>query len=113
MRYKTLWIIATCIGMLFTLRPSVLAQDITDQDTNGTNRQTFKYIVSTVGGSALGAGLGFLLGGGLKTGKLALIGGGGASAWFLHTLQKPSFPDLCSLGDNQLKAELFCSFSRQ
>lgn len=64
---------------------TAVSQDMSSRDLNGISPQNHKYVITTLGGAAAGAGLGFLLGGGLKTGKLALMGGGGASAWFLHS----------------------------
>ena len=83
--YRKLWTLAICLGLLGMFGSTAIAQDMNNSDLNGVSPQHFKYIITTAGGAALGAGLGFLLGGGAKTGKLALIGGGGASAWFLHT----------------------------
>jgi hypothetical protein len=85
MEHKRFWVLAICVGLLLMLAPSAIAQDTTSRDLNGISPQNHKYFITTLGGAAAGAGLGFLLGGGLKTAKLALIGGGGASAWFLHT----------------------------
>jgi len=85
MRYNKFWIFFICLGLLFTLGSTTFAQDMTSRDLDGISPQHYKYIITTAGGAAVGAGLGFILGGGAKTGKLALIGGGGASAWFLHT----------------------------
>ena len=85
MRYKKFWILSLCLGLLFMLSSTAFAQEMSSRDLNGTSPQHYKYIITTLGGAAVGAGLGFVLGGGAKTGKLALMGGGGASAWFLHT----------------------------
>ena len=48
-------------------------------------RNTIKYIFSVAGGAAVGAGLGYILPGEKTPLKLMMIGGGGASTWFLHT----------------------------
>jgi hypothetical protein len=85
MQHKKFWVLAVCLGLFMMMGSAALAQDMSSRDLNGINPQNHKYIITTLGGAAAGAGLGFLLGGGLKTAKLALIGGGGASAWFLHT----------------------------
>lgn len=85
MNHKKFLIIVICVGLLVMLGSTAIAQDMNNSDLNGISPQNHKYIITTLGGAAVGAGLGFLLGGGLKTGKLALIGGGGASAWFLHS----------------------------
>lgn len=86
MRPNKFWIVAISVGLLLMLGPTGFAQEMTSKDVKGTSPKHFKYIVTTLGGAAAGAGLGFVLGGGKKTGKLALIGGGGASAWFLIQL---------------------------
>ena len=52
---------------------------------NGISSHRYKYIFSVAGGAAVGAGLGFILPGEKTPLKLAMIGGGGASTWFLHT----------------------------
>lgn len=85
MGYRKPCVFTICLGLLVMLGTTAIAQDMTNQDLNGISPQNHKYIITTLGGAALGAGLGFILGGGLKTGKLALIGGGAGSAWFLHS----------------------------
>src|SRR5579864_3424532 len=85
MAYKRLWVVVLCLGLLLMPRSTAMAQDMSNRDLNGISPQNHKYIITTLGSAAVGAGLGFLLGGGAKTGKLALIGGGAGSAWFLHS----------------------------
>ncbi|HEY6351705.1 MAG TPA: hypothetical protein VI636_20070 [Candidatus Angelobacter sp.] len=84
MTYKRLWMAIICLGLLIMPRSTAIAQDMSNRDLNGISPQNHKYIITTLGSAAVGAGLGFLLGG-AKTGKLALIGGGAGSAWFLHS----------------------------
>jgi hypothetical protein len=87
MQHKKVWVFAICLGILLMFGSSAFAQskDMTSRDLSGISPQNHKYIFSTLGGAAAGAGLGFILGGGAKTAKLAMMGGGGASTWFLHT----------------------------
>lgn len=84
---RKFWVFAICLGLMLTFGSTAFAQgrDMDSRDLNGISPQSHKYIFSTLGGAAAGAGLGFILGGGAKTAKLAMIGGGGASTWFLHS----------------------------
>ncbi len=82
---KKFWISAILLGLLCMMTSSAIAQNITKKDLRGISPQRHKYIFSVLGGAAAGAGLGFVLGGGLKTGKLAMLGAGGMSTWYLHT----------------------------
>jgi hypothetical protein len=51
----------------------------------GSARNTINTFFSVAGGAAVGAGLGYILPGEKTPLKLMMIGGGGASTWFLHT----------------------------
>lgn len=82
---KKFWIFAILLGLLCLVTSSAIAQTVTKKDLRGISPQRHKYIFSVLGGAAAGAGLGFVLGGGLKTGKLAMLGAGGMSTWYLHT----------------------------
>lgn len=85
MQHKKLWILVLCLGLFLPLMSAAQSRDVDRRDLNGISPQHFKYILSTVGGAAAGAGLGFILPGEKTPLKLALIGGGGASTWFLHS----------------------------
>jgi hypothetical protein len=84
MGHKKLWTITICVGLLLGLRTAAVGQQMSSKDVEGVSPQHFKYIVTTLGAAAAGAGLGFIGGGGATSGKLALMAGGGASTWFLH-----------------------------
>ncbi|HUN88522.1 MAG TPA: hypothetical protein VMU28_07005 [Terriglobales bacterium] len=60
----------------------------TKKDLKGISPQRYKYLFSVAGGAALGAGIGAIAGGAPNVGKGILIGGGGASALYLHTHKK-------------------------
>ncbi len=55
------------------------------RDLQGISPKRHRYIFSVIGGAALGAGIGALLGGGNDITKGLLIGGGGASSLYLHS----------------------------
>jgi hypothetical protein len=71
---------------------SAQARDVNKRDLLGISPQHHKYIFSVVSGAAVGAGLGYILLGEKTPLKLALIGSGGASTWFLHTHRAPLGP---------------------
>jgi hypothetical protein len=84
-QYGKALILILCIGFIFP--GSLLAQSraVDKRDLHGVSAHRYKYIFSVAGGTAVGAGLGFILPGEKTPLKLAMIGGGGASTWFLHT----------------------------
>ena len=85
MQHKNFWILVLCLGFLFPLISHAQSRDIDKRDLSGINPHNYKYIFSVAGGAAVGAGLGFILPGEKTPLKLMMIGGGGASTWFLHT----------------------------
>jgi hypothetical protein len=87
MQHKKFWILVLCLGFLFPLISSAQSREreVDKRDLRGISPQHHKYIFSLLGGAAVGAGLGFILPGEKTPLKLAMIGGGGASTWFLHT----------------------------
>jgi hypothetical protein len=85
MQHKKFWILVLCLGFLFPLMSAAQSRDVSKRDLQGISPQHHKYIFSVLGGTAAGAGLGFILPGEKTPLKLAMIGGGGASTWFLHT----------------------------
>lgn len=105
MSYSKLWMLVICIGLTFSLSGfAQQARDPDSRDVHGISPQHFKYLFSTVGGAAVGAGLGFILPGEKTPLKLALIGGGGASTWFLssHRSEVGQFHDYAMMGSNTL-----------
>lgn len=104
MQHKTIWILVLCLGFLFPLMSSAQSRDrdVNKRDLQGISPQRHKYIFSLVGGAAVGAGLGYILPGEKTPLKLALIGGGGASTWFLHTHRATlgPFHDWAMIGSN-------------
>lgn len=94
-----------CLCLTFSLSGSAQqARDPDRRDLHGISPQHFKYIFSTLGGAAVGAGLGFVLPGEKTPLKLAMIGGGGASTWFLsnHRSELGQFHDYAMMGSNTL-----------
>ena len=87
MQQRKFWVLVLCLGLIFPLMSAAQSRnrDVDRRDLNGISPQHFKYILSSLGGAAVGAGLGFILPGEKTPLKLALIGGGGASTWFLHS----------------------------
>jgi hypothetical protein len=85
MLHKKFWILVLCLGFVFPLMSHAQSRDVDKRDLSGISPQHYKYIFSVAGGAAVGAGLGFILPGEKTPLKLMMIGGGGASTWFLHT----------------------------
>lgn len=81
------WALLLCLCFLFVaVMPAVAADpDVTKDDLKGISPQRHKYIFSVLGGAAVGAGIGVLLGGGNDVTKGLMVGGGGMSAFYLHT----------------------------
>ena len=85
MSRKNFWISLLCLVFIFPLMSQAQSRDVNKRDLRGISPQHHKYIFSALGGAAFGAGLGYILPGQKTPLKLAMIGGGGASTWFLHT----------------------------
>ena len=102
MAHTKFWIFAICLGLLLMLASPAVARDMNSQDLSGISPQNHKYIFPVLGGAAAGSGLGFLLGGGPKTAKLAMIGGGGVSTWYLNTHKNAlgKYHDWAHIGSN-------------
>jgi hypothetical protein len=84
---KKLWAMLLCFGLLVFLTVPAMAADpeVTKKDLKGISPQHHKYLFSVIGGAAIGAGIGFLVGSGTNVGKGIMVGGGGASALYLHS----------------------------
>jgi hypothetical protein len=85
MLLRKFWILVLCLGCILPLMSHAQSRDVDKRDLQGISPHHFKYLVSVAGGAAVGAGLGFILPGEKTPLKLMMIGGGGASTWFLHT----------------------------
>jgi len=79
--------LALCLAVtLMVSAPTFAAdRDTTKDDLKGISAKRHKYLFNVAGGVAIGAGIGALLGGAPSVTKGMLIGGGGASAWYLHS----------------------------
>ncbi len=79
--------LALCLGMLLLVSAPLFAadRDVNTSDLKGISPKRHKYIFSVIGGVAIGAGIGALLGGAPSVTKGMLIGGGATSAWYLHS----------------------------
>lgn len=84
-QYGKALILVICIGLLFPVSLMSQSRPADKRDLHGISAHRYKYIFSVAGGTAIGAGLGFVLPGEKTPLKLAMIGGGGVSTWFLHT----------------------------
>jgi hypothetical protein len=106
MQHRKFWVLVLCLGLIFPLMSAAQSRnrDVDRRDLNGISPQHFKYILSSLGGAAVGAGLGYILPGEKTPLKLALIGGGGASTWFLHSHRDTLGPlhDWGMVGSNTL-----------
>ena len=84
---KRFWAALCSVLMLFMLAMPAFAEDpqTTASDLKGISPKRYRYLFSTAGGAAVGAGIGILLGGRTEALKGILIGGGGGSALYLHS----------------------------
>jgi hypothetical protein len=84
---RKIWALLLCCCLLFIAALPAMAADpeITKEDLKGISPQRHKYLFSVVGGAAIGAGIGVLVGGGGDVVKGMMVGGGGMSAYYLHT----------------------------
>ncbi len=80
------WALFVCLALLWLFAAPAFAADpqVTAKDLKGISPQRHRYIFSVLGGAALGAGIGVLVGSGGDIGKGILVGGGAASAAYLH-----------------------------
>ena len=87
LRARTFCTILLCFCLLiFTCTPAMAADpDITKKDLKGISPQRHRFLFSVIGGAAVGAGVGVLLGGGNDVTKGIMVGGGAMSAIYLHT----------------------------
>ncbi|MFB3815880.1 MAG: hypothetical protein ACE14L_17390 [Terriglobales bacterium] len=85
---KKLLGLALCLVLALWLATPVFAQTWTadaKQELAKASPKRHPYLFSTIGGAAIGAGIGAILGGGNDITKGLLIGGGGASSMYLHS----------------------------
>ncbi|HET9695307.1 MAG TPA: hypothetical protein VFP40_00490, partial [Terriglobales bacterium] len=89
---QKLWAFVLCFCLLVIATTPALAADpeITKNDLKGISPQHHKYLFSVLGGAAVGAGIGVLLGSGNDITKGLMIGGGGMSALYLHSHRRDS-----------------------
>jgi len=104
MQQRKFWTFVLCLVLVFPLISAAQSRnrDVDRRDLNGVSPHHFKYIMTTLGGAAAGAGLGFLLPGEKTPLKLMMLGGGGASTWFLHSHRDTlgPFHDWAMVGSN-------------
>lgn len=83
---KKFWTVILSVCFLIVAMAPAYAGDtpqvIQDMKNNSPLRR--RYFFSVLGGAAIGAGVGVLVGGGNDITKGLLVGGGGASTAFLH-----------------------------
>jgi len=84
---KKFWALLLSIALLafFTVPAMAADPEVTKKDLKGISPQHHKYLFSVLGGAAVGAGIGVLLGGGNDVTKGLMVGGGGMSALYLHS----------------------------
>jgi hypothetical protein len=82
---KRLWgiVLTVCLLLMFCV-PS-FAADVTAKDLKGISPKRHRYFFSVLGGAAIGAGVGALVGSGNDITKGILLGGGGASTAYLFS----------------------------
>ena len=81
-------LLALLVALIFTLPSYAADAPNLKQDLRRVNPRRYSYLFSVLGGAALGAGVGAMLGSGNALAKGALIGGGGVSELYLT-----SFPN--------------------
>lgn len=81
------WSLALGVAFLLaTVAPAFAGdRDVGARDLKGISPHRHRYIFSVIGGAAVGAGIGKVLGGGNDISKGLLIGSGGMSALYLHS----------------------------
>ncbi len=82
-----LWALVLSLCFVFLMASPAFAADpqITKEDLKGIKPENHKYLFALIGGAAVGAGIGALLGGGNDITKGLMVGGGGMSALYLHS----------------------------
>ena len=84
---KKFWACVTSLLFLLAITMPAFAgeREVDVNDLKGISPHHFRYLFSVAGGAAIGAGVGALLGSGNDIVKGIMMGGGGASAAYLHT----------------------------
>jgi len=79
--------LALCFALVLSFCAPAFAADrpIDSSDLKGISPKRHRYIFSVLGGAAVGAGIGALLGGGNDITKGVMVGAGGASFAYLHS----------------------------
>jgi hypothetical protein len=78
--------LALSLAMFFMSCGMAFAGDrpMDKRDLEGISPKRHRLLFSTIGGAAVGMGVGVLVGGSKAWVKGALVGGGGGSSWYLH-----------------------------
>ncbi len=84
---RKIWIVLLSISLISTMSLPALAADpqTTAKDLKGVSPKRFKYLFTVVGGAAVGAGVGAIVGGGNDITKGLLVGSGAASLAYMHS----------------------------
>jgi hypothetical protein len=81
------WALVLCACFVFIATVPAMAADpqVTAKDLKGISPQRHRFWFATVGGAAIGAGIGVLVGSGGDIAKGIFVGGGAGSALYLHS----------------------------
>lgn len=79
------WLTSVLFLLAVTVPAFAADRDVDINDLKGISPHHFRYLFSVAGGAAVGAGVGALLGSGNDIVKGIMVGGGAASAAYLHT----------------------------
>ncbi len=82
---KRMMVIVLSLSFLFVHSSFAADPQMSAKDLKGISPKRHKYLFTTIGGAAVGAGVGILLGSGNDITKGILVGGGAASLVYLHT----------------------------
>jgi hypothetical protein len=87
---RKFWAVVLCACFMFIAAMPAVAADptVSAKDLKGISPQRHKYWFSVLGGAAVGAGIGVLVGSGNDVTKGIMVGGGAMSAVYLHTHRK-------------------------
>ncbi len=77
--------LSLCLLLFITIPAMAADPNVTLNDLKGIRPDRHRYLFSVLGGAAIGAGIGAIVGSGNDITKGVMLGGGGLSALYLHS----------------------------